>query len=164
VTGNAEIGHRMRLEKSGSNSVFVSKSSIDLPGCNRISIVTAAIERGRPHRVLMVQAMLLFEGLIPPITGTPVIDARPSVNGTDIEPSGAATSFGRTHFSMVQQCPALTACTITGMFWLDLDAAEIANNGMFLEKPLDITLSGEVCNSGGGVITQATMVGQLIEK
>jgi hypothetical protein len=65
----------------------------------------------------------------------------------------------------VSQCPLnVTFCTITGIFWLDLDAAEDAHKGMFLGQPLDITLSAGACNSGGGVITHATMVGQLLEK
>ena len=110
----------------------------------------------------MVQAMMLFEGYIPPVTGPAVISASPTVNGISIEPSGHG---GITHFSMGQQCPSnVTFCTITGMFWLDLDAAEDAHKGMFLGQPLDITLSGEACNSGGGVITHATLVGQLLEK
>jgi hypothetical protein len=108
----------------------------------------------------MVQAMMLFGGYLPPVTGLAVISARPTVNGITIEPTS-----GVTHFSMVQQCPSnVTFCTITGIFWLDLDAAEDAHKGMFLGQPLDIALSAGACNSGGGVITHATMVGQLLEK
>jgi hypothetical protein len=145
----------------GNTSVFASKASVNLP-CNRTAILTATIKRGRPHHVLMVQAMMLFEGQLPPVTGPAVISASPTVNGISIEPSGHS---GVTHFSMAQQCPSnVTFCTITGMFWLDLDVAEDAHKGMFLGKPLDITLSGEACNGGGGVITHATLVGQLLVK
>jgi hypothetical protein len=143
----------------GETSVFVSKADVTLPGCNQTAIITATIKRGKRHHVLMVQAMMLVEGFIPPVTGPAVISASPTVNGISIEPSGHG---GITHFSMGQQCPS--NCTITGMFWLDLDAAEDAHKGMFLGQPLDITLSGEACNSGGGVITHATLVGQLLEK
>jgi hypothetical protein len=84
----------------------------------------------------MVQAMMLFEGYIPPVTGPAVISASPTVNGISIEPSGHG---GITHLSVGQQCPSnVTFCTITGMFWLDLDAAEDAHKGMFLGQPLDI--------------------------
>jgi hypothetical protein len=77
----------------------------------------------------MVQAMMLFEGYLPPVTGPAVILARPRVNGIGVEPSGGNV----THFSMTQQCPPnVTFCTVTGIFWLDLDAAEDAHKGMFL--------------------------------
>ena len=146
----------------GDTSVFVSKADVSLPGCNQTAILTATIKRGKAHHVLMVQAMMLFEGQLPPVTGPAVISASPTVNGISIEPSGHG---GITHFSMGQQCPSnVTFCTITGMFWLDLDAAEDAHKGMFLGKPLDITLSGMACNGGGGVITHATLVGQLLVK
>jgi hypothetical protein len=148
----------------GRNSVFVSKSSIDVPGCGLTPILTATIEKGTPHHVLMVQAMLLFQGLSAAVTTTPLIEAHPTVNGLGIEPSSAPSPFGGTHFSTVEQG---VATTLTGMFWLDLDAAEIAKRNIFLGKPLEITLWAEVCNissTSGGVVTHATMVGQLLEK
>jgi hypothetical protein len=145
----------------GDTSVFVSKADINLD-CTQAAIITATIKKGKPHHVLMVQAMMLFEGYLPPVTGPAVISARPTVNGVTIEPSGHT---GVTHFSMGQQCPLnVTFCTITGIFWLDLDAAEDAHKGLFLGQPLDIILSAGACNSGGGVISHATMVGQLLEK
>jgi len=103
---------------------------------------------------------MLFEGQLPPVTGPAVIDASPTVNGIGMEPSA-----GITHFSISQQCPAnVTFCTVNGTFWLDLDAAEAAHKGMFLGKPLNIALSGEACNGGGGAITHATLTGQLLAK
>lgn len=144
----------------GNTAVFVSKSSVRLPGCSRTGVLTATLTKGKPNHVLMVQAMMLFEGQLPPVTGPAVIDAIPTVNGIFMEPSA-----GTTHFSMTQQCPTnVTFCTIAGMFWLDLDAAEAAHKGIFLGKPLNITLSGEACNGGGGAITHATLAGQLLAK
>ena len=68
---------------------------------------------------------MLFEGQLPPVTGPAVIRARPTVSGIGTEPSAAVTNF-----SMSQQYPVnLTLCTVTGMFWLDLDAAEAAHKG-----------------------------------
>jgi hypothetical protein len=144
----------------GNNAVFASKSSVSLPGCSRTAILTATIKIGKSNHVLMVQAMMLFEGQLPPVTGPAVIDASPTVNGIGMEPEA-----GPTHFSMTQQCPAnVTFCTVSGVFWLDLDVAEAAHKGMFLGKPLNITLSGEACNGGGGAITHATLTGQLLAK
>jgi hypothetical protein len=144
----------------GNTAVFASKSGVSLPGCTRTTILTATIKAGKPKSILMVQAMMLFEGQIPPVTGPAVIDASPTVNGVAMEPGSGAT-----HFSMAQQCPSnITFCTITGMFWLDLDAAEAAHKGMFLGKPLNITFSGEACNGGGGAITHTTLAGQLLAK
>jgi hypothetical protein len=97
----------------GDTSVFVSKADINLD-CTQAAIITATIKKGKPHHVLMVQAMMLFEGYLPPVTGLAVISARPTVNGIAIEPSGHT---GVTHFSMGQQCLSnVTFCTITVAF------------------------------------------------
>ena len=34
------------------------------------------------------------------------------------------------------------ACTLTGTWWLDLDAAELAHPGMYINRPLTVTLIG----------------------
>ena len=144
----------------GNNAVFASKAGVSLPGCNTTTILKATIKSGKSKHVLMVQAMMLFEGQLSPVTGPVEIGARPNVNGIWMEPSAGAT-----HFSISQQCPVnVTFCTVNGTFWLDLDAAEDAHKGMFVGKPLNITLSGEACNGGGGAITHATLTGQLLAK
>jgi hypothetical protein len=147
----------------GDHSVFVSEADIPLKICGKTPpILTATINSGKSNHVLMVQVMILLEAVFPPVTGTPLISARPSVNGVYMEPHGNPGKYGTTYFSVYQSCPA--ACSITGMFWLDLDAAEAANKGTFLGKPLEINLEADSCNGGGGVLTHVTMMGQLLEK
>jgi hypothetical protein len=48
-----------------------------------------------------------------------------------------------------------TRFTATGTWWLDVDAAEAANPGMFIGKPLNITLSGAE-DTGGPSNTSLT--------
>ncbi len=60
---------------------------------------------------------------------------RPTVNGVDMElinGAGLGVDFS-------QEC-GTTFCTLTGMWWLDLDAAEAAHPGMFKGRPLNIAL------------------------
>jgi hypothetical protein len=73
----------------GDHSVFVSEADIPLKTCGKTPpILTATINSGKSNRVLMVQVMILLEAVFPPVTGTPLISARPSVNGVYMEPHG----------------------------------------------------------------------------
>jgi hypothetical protein len=118
-------------------------------------MLKATIKKGKPHTVLMVQVMMIFEGQLPPVTGQILAMAVPNVDGLWMEPTS-----GNTHFSISQLCPTnVTFCTVTGTFWLDIDAhKELVGN------PLNITLSGQACNGGGGAITHATLAAQLVTK
>jgi hypothetical protein len=59
-----------------------------------------------------------------------------SVNGVSVEP-GPGWNTG-------QDCSAnnAVACGVSDTRWLDIDAAEAANPGMFIGQPLTVTMSG----------------------
>ncbi|HXX57161.1 MAG TPA: hypothetical protein VEI96_04115 [Thermodesulfovibrionales bacterium] len=145
----------------GMNSVFASRPGVTIPNCRggEGTLLTATIKEGNAGSVLAVEVMMLFEKQIAPVTGPARITARPSVNGMFMEPSRELT-----HFSLSQQCPAdITFCTISGIFWLDLDVAETIQPGKFIGKPLAVKLVG--CDgSGGGAITHVTVKAQTVKK
>jgi hypothetical protein len=51
------------------------------------------------------------------------------------------------------------SCSLSGTWWLDLDAAELANPGMFVNMPLVVILSPGSTNAGifGTATLTATM-------
>jgi hypothetical protein len=107
-----------------------------------------------------MEAMMLFERQLPPLSGPARITARPAVNGVFMEPS-----TGTTYFPMAQQCPAdITFCTISGIFWLDLDVAEAIHPGKFLGKSLNIKLVGCEASGGEGAIAHVTVKAQMVKK
>ncbi len=42
-----------------------------------------------------------------------------------------------------------SGCTVSGTWWLDLDAAEVAHPGVFIRQPLTITLLGGTVPGAG---------------
>jgi hypothetical protein len=85
------------------------------------------------------------------------------VNRAPLNPNPAsAGSYCQT------QCNTASAvdCTVTGTFWLDLDAAaEAADPGMYLGKPLNISLSaGSVAGGYSGRPYKETLSAQLVKK
>jgi hypothetical protein len=67
------------------------------------------------------------------------------------------------------ECPnsGCTGCTATTVAYLDLDAAEEANPGVFLKQPIDVVLSVLASGPGactGGSDAAATLVVQMIKK
>ena len=62
-------------------------------------------------------------------------DLRTTVNGVEMEPGSPNPNF------VLQGCGSIP-CTLTGTWWLDLDAAELANPGVFINQPLTVTLHG----------------------
>jgi hypothetical protein len=110
----------------GKTAAYVSKANAPVTG-SFTSIVTASIAKGKKKRVLEVDLMATD------ITGTnPALVIQPAVNGITMEPSG--------YNSAVVDCVGGFVCTATGQWFLDLDAAEIANPGMFIGQPLAIEL------------------------
>ena len=92
-------------------------------------LLTATISKGKKKYVLAVEARLS--------SGYSQVSSylilRTKVNGVEMEPSGPN--------DVVQACNG-NPCTLTSTWWLDLDAAEAANPGVFIKMPLSVTLEG----------------------
>ncbi len=120
----------------GGNSVYESATGVPLP-VGPAPLLVGTISKGLRSRVLEVNAMLTVGVPFGPgIELSLLVD----VNGVLMEPLPSGP------FGAVQSCVDIgfgaSGCTISGTWWLDLDAAEAASPGVFLRKPLTITLFG----------------------
>ena len=144
----------------GKTSVFVAHQSSGYADiCCQVKL-NATINRGRRHEVLRIdgtfKAVNTF-GCSP----TDVDMFPPQVNGIIVNPDALGGWI-----SAVAHCdPSVHVCpTITGTYWLDLDAAEAANPGMFIGKPLNITLLGEWFGVNCGIFDSLTMSAVTVSK
>jgi hypothetical protein len=58
-------------------------------------------------------------------------------NGIDMEPTDGLGD------SRIVQTGCQGFCSLSGTWWLDLDLAEQAHPGMFVNAPIDVTLTGQ---------------------
>ncbi len=125
----------------GTNSVYESVNGLPLPsGPPFVNLLAGTIKKGLRGRVLEVNAMLTVS--LPPFPISLALKAH--VNGIPMEPhSAAAIGLGAIqHCDTGQPGVAPLGCTVSGIWWLDLDAAEAASPGGFIRQPLIITLTG----------------------
>ena len=127
-------------------------------------LVTATIVKGKKKRVVEALATISIPG---PSTSVGLnLSARLEVNGVAMETPGSAPDPGGHH---VQTCyddgvnPVL-GCTLTIAGWLDLDAAELANPGVFVNQQLDVTLSGGGFDAFSGVVSGEVILSVRMEK
>ena len=91
------------------------------------------VQRGRANRILFIQGSLNYNG-----TDGFVIGVLPTVNGWGVEPFARGVAY----------CTDTVCDTASGSWWLDLDAAETAHPGVFIEQPLLVRLiGGEISSS-----------------
>ena len=115
----------------GKNAVHVSQPGV-LVGTSFAQLASGTIQKGKRRRILELDLTLIDSGSI---AGS--IGVGPVINGLALvmEPS-------TTHLQL-SDCPGtVNRCTATGLFWLDLDAAEAAHPGVFINQPLVIELWG----------------------
>lgn len=121
----------------GKTSAFASS---DFGGTGDIpfaftTLLSASIAKGKSKSVLVINGMLSSGSSL----ATSTFYLRVSVNGVWAEPQ----TFGTVSL-IAQGCGVggSRMCTLTGTWWLDLDAAELANPGSFKGKPLEVVLEG----------------------
>jgi hypothetical protein len=91
------------------------------------TLLTATIAKGKKNRVLAIEATLGTD-----VGAAGVIEMRPLVNDVAVE--GPIVS--------VSCQPSLLHCSMSGTWWVDIDAAEAANPGVFVKQPLVVRLVG----------------------
>jgi hypothetical protein len=141
--------------------VFVSATSLPLPAAS-VVLLSGQIAKGKKKRVLTVQAMMTNGASAPSVLPI-VLSLQPLANGVAMEPTSGGGAQGA-----VVDCgfstPPTAACTVTGHWWLDLDAAELAHPGTFIGKPLEITLTGGTLAGGIGTPVDVTLSAKLETK
>jgi len=141
----------------GKNSVYASDSSTaGLPGSCGNELLAGIIEKGKPKRVIAIEATLntaLSSNLDD-------LCLKAEVNGVQAQPFSSPTFFGTR-----ASCNAGETCSLAASFWLDLDAAEAANPGVFKKQPLNIRLlGGDDLNNGSGAFYAVTMTARMEKK
>jgi hypothetical protein len=111
--------------------VFVRETSGTIQPGDTTGYLVGFLAKGKTKRVLRIDATV---NVSTGVGGAGVMDVNVSVNGVTIE--GGAL-FG---FDNAVTCQAQEFCAFTGTYWLDLDAAEAANPGTFINQPLGIVL------------------------
>jgi hypothetical protein len=110
----------------GKSSAFESSGFMFVPA-SPATLLTATIAKGKKKKVLAIEATLSTD------TGASgVLEIRPLVNDVAVE--GGVVS--------VACQPGLVHCSVSGSWWLDVDAAEAANPGVFVKQPLVVRLVG----------------------
>ena len=131
------------LARADSSSVHQYASATTVSGVALGSSPTVSVTINKPKK----KSMLLVQGSINSFSTSATFFANAKVNGISIEPG-----------LMSQRCAG--DCTLSATWWVDLDDAELANPGGFLNRsPLTVTLlpSSNVAVSGKVVLT-ATLV------
>jgi hypothetical protein len=112
---------------SGKTVAFAATGSISTSGGE---ILTATITHGRPHSVLSIDESVT--GYLAPGDYFTL-----AVNGLTGDGVIWPTSI------MSTDCTS-GLCTVTGQFWLDLDAAEGIFPGRFINQPVEVDLYSSV--------------------
>ena len=136
---------------STSPGKFSAFESSDFGGTGEIPtganpLLTATIAKGKKKYVLVVEATL-STGLS---LSSSYLYLRTDVNGWEIEPLGDGSS------EVLTDCNG--PCTLTASWWLDLDVAEAAQPGLFINQPLTVTLRGGegiASTQSGGKVTMS---------
>src|SRR6266849_4296890 len=137
----------------GKSSAFESMTTVLLVP-SPSPLLMATIVKSKKKTVLKVEAMYTDGPYSPTPPTTRVLGLVVTVNGVLMNPSTAgAAAFGE---GTVIDCgfsnPPPAVCAASGTWWLDIDAAEAANPGLFVNQPLMITLTG-------GDLTGGALVG-----
>ena len=135
----------------GKKSAFESSDLGDIPATVS-PLLTATIVKGKKKNVLVVEAML-STGASP---SSSYLYLRTDVNGYEIEPLSGGSS------QVLTDCNG--PCTLTAAWWLDLDAAEAAHPGVFINQPLTVTLRGGEVSPSPQVDGKVTMSVHLQKK
>jgi hypothetical protein len=134
---------------SASSSPGKNAAAASLDGVNLKTFPTVSVQilKGKKKRLLIVTGM--FSGYA---AAQQSINLGLRVNGIDIEPYDTNNSRIITDF-------CVGFCTLSGTWWLDLDAAEAAHPGMFNNVPLDVQLrtDSHITDVTGKISVTATM-------
>ena len=130
----------------GRKAAFETAKGVPLPLVPH-PVLTATIVKGKQKHVITVDGMVRLD--LPPGVATLSLGARVDVpcGWLEMHPTGTMGTM----WSALQECPNVgMGCTVTGTFILDLDAAELASPGCFINQPLTIRLEAGDAGPGGG--------------
>jgi hypothetical protein len=107
--------------------------------------LTGTIAKGKRNTVLAIEAAYT-DGPYSPIYGVRALGLGVTVNGVAVQPNPAAAEQHVIDCGLTDTPPA--TCTVVGTFWFDIDAAELANPGVFVGQPLTVVMSAGHVGAG----------------
>jgi len=133
----------------GKESAFESASIAPLPVGDGV-LLTASLVKGKKKRVVAIEATLATNS-----GASGVLHLLPTVNGVAVQ--GTIVN---------EPCdPSLVHCAATGTWWLDVDAAEAANPGLFVGELLEVELVGGLLAGGDSDASgTATLSVRMVKK
>ena len=148
----------------GTNSLFVSAYDLTLPASvGTATLLSGQIKKGKRRTVI---AFEMTAGLFGHPTLPLYVEIWPAVNGyTCADLNLTNCNLGPVTFARAY-CPptsSLFTCNVTGTAWFDLDAAELAHPGAFVNQPLTIELRGHE-NTGIGTVVKASLTARVVKK
>lgn len=136
----------------GKTSVSSSESStLNMSG--NVTGLMGTISKGAKKRILQFTATL---SIVDDMT-VPAISLFPTVNGFIV--TGTSQNY--------QKCDTSEAsnCTLTAVYWLDLDAAELAHPGTYIGQPLNIGIfGGSASFTGSGLNYNLSFNATMVKK
>jgi len=149
----------------GKNSAYESFSGALPSTGGATTVVTAVISKGKAKRVLEASATLSVDG----VAGTIGINLAAALlaNGVPLQGPGTYSNVPNHHAQTCYEDESgldVEGCTLTITGWLDLDAAELANPGVFIGQQINVTLSGGGFNAIVGNVSGSATLGARMEK
>jgi hypothetical protein len=125
---------------------------------------SAQIEKGKRGTVLAIEATYADGASYPTAAGMRVLGMTLTVNGVTAQPNPFSAYQFLTDCGYVDTDPI--ACSVTGTFWIDIDAAELANPGMFVGQPLTVNLMAGDLAAGAlvGIVPMDTALTVRVQK
>lgn len=134
----------------GKNSAFESASINPLTvGGNGSTLATASLVKGKKKTVLAITATLTTNS-----GADAVLQMLPTVNGLAVE-----------GVRVQQPCSfTLVHCTVSGTWWLDVDAAELNEPGSVAGVPVNVVLTGGSVAGDNDASATVTLSVQVVKK
>jgi hypothetical protein len=145
----------------GKTSAFESSSGVMTTFSPKPA---AIIAKGKRKTVLAIEASYSDGASYPTAPGIRVLGMIVTVNGIQAQPNPFSAYQYLTDCGFYDT-PTI-ACSVTGTFWFDIDAAELANPGMFVGQPLNVVLTAGDLTAGAlvGVIPMDTSLTVRVTK
>jgi len=121
----------------GPNSAHITTAAFTVPGPGEQVVASVTIAKGRPKRVLEVDALLEVYN---PADSAVYVLLR--ANGVLLFGNDAA-----------QDCNGMVACEVVVPGWMDLDAVEAANPGIFIGQPILVEM---IAGNSSATVPSAT--------
>lgn len=132
----------VRADAVASPGKFTAAISVSLPDLNTGTPVSVQLLKGKRKRLLVINGVVALAPPGPLVTCAAYV----SVNGVSAEPSNGGYPL------------ADLTSYLSAQWWFDLDAAEQANPGQFINTPLNVAVIPQCGSQPGSVSITALMV------